>query len=640
MHITPAGVVTVNKPAAATVSGNTVMFLTAPVAIDPVAYVGQWSMDYTAPWGRGPRSLALVPDMVYAVATGDYAGFRFMLAADGSIDIFDNPLAATATGSTITFRNASVTINPATYVGQWSNGYAGDWTSGLRTRVFVPNNRYAIQVGDFAGFNFSIAGDGTVSMYDHPNSATASGSTITFQTAPITIDPAAYVGQWILGRASDDWGTGPRTVALVPDGRYAVQVGDWAGFLINVGVAGNVTLLDHPSSASVSGSTVTFLARPLTVNTGAYQGSYALGRAATWATGTRTLQLVPDSRYYLNVGEADGFFIDLSATGIVSAPGGGSAVTASDSTLTLANTTVQIDPGGYSGPWALSYATGALSGRQSVVLVPDIVYRLAELQTSTSQLFSVAEPCAVNPTSLIFGSATFALSCGAADGDGDGVPDLTDNCPSTANADQMDLDLDSVGDVCDSDRDGDAVANAVDNCPSVSNVDQSDADNDGVGDPCDDDRDGDGIGNAIDNCPFASNPDQADSDFDGTGDACDADDDNDGVGDTVDNCIRTANPLQADFDSDGRGDACDADADADGVLEAIDACPASPLGQPVDSRGCSGAQTIATACNRANFVQHGAYVSCIAHAANAAVAAGLIAPNDRARFVTEAARRR
>ena len=39
--------------------------------------------------------------------------------------------------------------------------------------------------------------------------------------------------------------------------------------------------------------------------------------------------------------------------------------------------------------------------------------------------------------------------------DGDGVPDDADNCPSVANADQLDTDADGLGDVCDDDDDGD-----------------------------------------------------------------------------------------------------------------------------------------------------------------------------------------
>lgn len=114
----------------------------------------------------------------------------------------------------------------------------------------------------------------------------------------------------------------------------------------------------------------------------------------------------------------------------------------------------------------------------------------------------------------------------AADFDGDGVADLTDNCPLDANPGQLDADQDAVGDACDEDRDGDLVVNALDNCPTLANGEQTDADGDGVGDDCD-------------NCVAVPNPrmptgwiashawavltgGQRDDDLDGFGNKCDA----------------------------------------------------------------------------------------------------------------------
>ena len=123
------------------------------------------------------------------------------------------------------------------------------------------------------------------------------------------------------------------------------------------------------------------------------------------------------------------------------------------------------------------------------------------------------------------------------DSDGDGVPDSSDNCPTTPNADQKDTDGDGKGDACDTDKDGDGVGNDFDNCPLVANPNQNNSDQDPWGDVCD-------------NCPTTFNPDQVDTDHDGLGDACDVDDDNDMVADTVDNCPGVYNPDQTDTDQD------------------------------------------------------------------------------------------
>ena len=70
------------------------------------------------------------------------------------------------------------------------------------------------------------------------------------------------------------------------------------------------------------------------------------------------------------------------------------------------------------------------------------------------------------------------------DRDGDGIPDIHDTCVNIPNPDQLDLDGDGRGDVCDDDIDGDGLVNGADNCRQTFNPMQEDPDGDGLGLAC------------------------------------------------------------------------------------------------------------------------------------------------------------
>ena len=61
------------------------------------------------------------------------------------------------------------------------------------------------------------------------------------------------------------------------------------------------------------------------------------------------------------------------------------------------------------------------------------------------------------------------------------------------NPEQLDEDLDGLGNECDDDIDNDSIDNFKDNCKLIYNPFQEDSDGDGKGNKCQRDEDGDGI---------------------------------------------------------------------------------------------------------------------------------------------------
>jgi len=119
--------------------------------------------------------------------------------------------------------------------------------------------------------------------------------------------------------------------------------------------------------------------------------------------------------------------------------------------------------------------------------------------TGKYQLIAVAGTHSIKVTRPGYTTRTVSVTAGAgatvaldisltvdpgSDLDGDGVPDVHDNCPRVPNPDQRDLDGDGLGDVCDADDDGDGIADEDDDCPTVFNPSQLDSDHDGRGDAC------------------------------------------------------------------------------------------------------------------------------------------------------------
>ncbi len=205
------------------------------------------------------------------------------------------------------------------------------------------------------------------------------------------------------------------------------------------------------------------------------------------------------------------------------------------------------------------------------------------------------------------------------DEDGDGVVDVDDNCPLVANAQQLDHDVDGLGDLCDQDDDNDGFNDLSDSCPmGVINWVPSmptDHDMDGCEDSSEDyDDDNDAVIDIRDDCPIGDLNWLSDTGTDYDADGCqdqgeDYDDDDDGVCDftfdgsgvciisttEVDACptspLSFTSMLSTDADQDGCEDRSeDEDDDNDAFLDKHDDCP-NDFGQSDKGRvfGCPDA---------------------------------------------------
>ena len=198
---------------------------------------------------------------------------------------------------------------------------------------------------------------------------------------------------------------------------------------------------------------------------------------------------------------------------------------------------------------------------------------LVETLDATGQP-TTGTPAIIRFSNVVGHFSSWAVVIFTPDTDGDGISDVTDNCPADANPDQLDTDADGFGNVCDADDDGDGVPDVSDAFP-LDPQEWVDTDSDGIGNNADPDDDNDGHSD--------SNETAAGSDSlnaQSTPEVCDGVDNdlNDGVDEGF-----------ANTDGDSMADCVDPDDDNDGVLDAADLCAGTPAGTQVNAAGCPDA---------------------------------------------------
>lgn len=630
-----AGLVVVENGISAQGGANQLTLITSEVNFEPGEYTGSTWIT----WGSfiaGPHSRFLPKGLSYRIFPGSAShSLNFTLAADGSVSTQQSS-SFDVVGNTMFFKTVPVNIDPGSYEGTTRLiGSSGQF--GMQQHHLVPGTTYRLQLATDL-IDFLLSETGQISVFNE-DAATVNEltHTLSYNNVEVTFNTNQYAGE------SNLFYAGPKQIGshkriLVPGIKYSLAVGSTAGVKLTLDAQGNATSYNE-IAFTTSGRTVTYNNVEVTIDTAGFTGNYSLYGVGAWQTfsGSRTITLVPNLSYLFNISASRHTF-SINENSILSAPEANSWYQVNQSTLKLNTSAVTIDvPAFYTNDWNIGGYVR--QGTDTITLVEGTSYYA---YSAGRGVFDLLSPCAFSPeTFTIKSGIAFTGSCGTPviDSDFDGIPDSGDNCPFLANPDQLDLNNDGEGDLCDTDIDGDSVSNDVDNCPAIVNTDQTDDDGDAIGNPCDDDDDNDSVNDSFDNCPYLANPDQADGDADSLGNVCDPDDDNDFIEDVNDNCPATANVNQSDIDSDGFGDVCDNDIDGDLVNNELDQCPSTPPGLIITNKGCSGLQFITMSCKPEDFSNHGKFVSCVSHVSKDLDIDDVITSKERARFIKEAAKK-
>jgi len=227
---------------------------------------------------------------------------------------------------------------------------------------------------------------------------------INAQAIVINIDPGSYNGTYIAPGLG--FVTGPTSPDLV-QGTHTIVVGQVGSFTFSLAADGTVTS-NNTDAASGGPAILTFNTTTITVDPGAYEGSWALQLVSGFGSGLRNFVVVPSLNYSVLVGQSGNFGFSLAADGTVTSISNTDAASVVSGVLTFNTTTITVDPGSFTGFWLIQVVE-ASTGPATVIVVPGLNYRF--LAGSGFQDFSVADPCAVDPSQFVLGGFTFNITC-------------------------------------------------------------------------------------------------------------------------------------------------------------------------------------------------------------------------------------
>jgi hypothetical protein len=309
-------------------------------------------------------------------------------------------------------------VNPGAYTGEWFIQGVTATLSGAQTVAIGPGN-YNVVVGapgSPGSFQINIATNGMVTVINGASAIGGSGS-LTFNTASLAVNPAAYTGEWHLGNGVTTTGSGSRTLTLVPAVNYRAVIGapgSPGSFDFSFAEDTTVSVFNGVSALGGVG-TLTFNTASLAVNPGAYAGFWLIGNGVTTpALAAQTVTLVPGVNYRLVVGtfgSPGSFDFSFGGNGTVTVFNGVSAIGGLAS-LTFNTVVIQVDTGSFAGTWDI-HGVIQTTGMTLVKVVPNVTYRIKLIVTGFPQQdFLVSSPCAITPSQFSLGGFAISITCG------------------------------------------------------------------------------------------------------------------------------------------------------------------------------------------------------------------------------------
>ena len=303
-------------------------------------------------------------------------------------------------------RAFTINIDPGAYSGRYS--VAGQqFVGGPHLVDLAPGTHFIDNGNAVGGSSFGIVVDAGGSVTSlNPAAAQAVGNTLTFNTTSVVIDPGSYTGRYVVYSIGFGSFTGNQTFILIPGLRYRVDNGNSIGgsdFPFDLDAAGNVTSLNL-AAAQGSGNTLTFNTTSINIDPGSYTGRYVVYSFGFGSvTGSQTFTVIPGLRYRVDNGNAiggSGFAFDVDAAGNVTSLNL-AAAQGSGNTLTFNTTSINIDPGSYTGHYVVfSFGFGSFTGSQTFGVIPGLRYRVDNGSTVGGSGFAFDVDAAGNVTSL------------------------------------------------------------------------------------------------------------------------------------------------------------------------------------------------------------------------------------------------